>query len=66
MPESDILAVAWRKSSFSASAGNCIKVAIQNNSVFIGDTKNQNREIISVSYSAWRGFIQAIQDGKAN
>jgi hypothetical protein len=54
------LSVIWRKSSFSVN-GDCVEIAIQNESVLIRDTKDRNGGIISVSCSAWRELIQAIQ-----
>jgi hypothetical protein len=56
-------AVVWHKSSFSAN-GDCIEVAIQDDSVLIRDTKNRNGGTISASSSAWQEFIQGIQRNK--
>lgn len=61
----DPSAIMWRKSSFSAT-GNCIEVAVQDESVvLIRDSKNRNGAILSVSSSAWREFIQAVRHNSA-
>jgi Domain of unknown function (DUF397) len=62
MLSADPSALRWRKSSFSES-GNCVEVAILDESVLIRDSKYGNDGILSVSSSAWRVFIQAIQHG---
>jgi hypothetical protein len=56
-------AVVWHKSSFSAN-GDCIEVAIQDDSVLIRDTKNRSGGTVSASSSAWQEFIQGIQSNK--
>lgn len=57
----DSSASRWRKSSFS-EAGNCVEVAAQDKSVLVRDSKcEENGGILSVSSSAWRKFIQALQ-----
>jgi hypothetical protein len=60
MLNADPSVLRWRKSSFSES-GNCVEVAIQDESVLIRDSKYGNERILSVSSSAWREFIQTVQ-----
>lgn len=60
MLSTDPSILRWRKSSFSAS-GNCLEVAIQDESVHIRDSKYGNETTISISYSAWRKFLRTVQ-----
>jgi len=60
MESTDRSRLAWRKSSFSES-GNCVEIAIQEESVLIRDSKDRNGAVLSVSSSAWREFTHAIR-----
>jgi hypothetical protein len=60
MQSADPSALIWRKSSFSESV-NCVEVAIQEELVLIRDSKNRNGGMLSISFSAWREFLQMVR-----
>jgi Domain of unknown function (DUF397) len=56
---------AWRKSSYSASSGNCVEVARTASTVSVRDSKQPGpAPVLGFSYAAWRVFVGAAKDGK--
>jgi hypothetical protein len=57
--------IGWRKSSFSASSGNCVEVAGMTGLVAVRDTKQHGRgPILEFAPAAWREFLADIRSGK--
>ncbi|GAA2440028.1 DUF397 domain-containing protein [Streptomyces macrosporus] len=53
----------WFKSSYSGGGGdNCVEVAVQPETVFIRDSKDTQRQPLSVSPTAWSAFIAHAAD----
>ena len=50
----------WRVSSRSAG-GNCIEVAGRKSVMYVRDTKNRSRGLLSFPATAWEDFIRAVQ-----
>lgn len=51
----------WRKSTYSSDeGGNCVEVAAAPAVVHIRDSKNPDGPILTVSPSAWAGFLSLI------
>ncbi|MGW2784487.1 DUF397 domain-containing protein [Streptomyces populi] len=52
--------LAWRKSSYSASAANCVEVAWASPVVCIRDSKDVTKSPVHVSAQGWERFREAI------
>jgi Domain of unknown function (DUF397) len=56
---------AWRKSSYSASSGNCVEVARTASAVSVRDSKQAGPgPVLGFSHAAWRAFLDAAKYGK--
>jgi hypothetical protein len=59
------MSVAWRKSSYSASSGNCVEVARAASTVRVRDSKQfGSGPVLGFSHAAWRAFTVAAKRGK--
>jgi hypothetical protein len=58
----------WFTSSFSSGSGNgCIEVAfLTDGTVGVRDTKDRTRIALSISSTAWTGFLRATRAGTFN
>jgi hypothetical protein len=61
----DLLRSDWRKSSYTASAGNCVEVASMPHSagIAIRDSKDIHIPATRVSGAAWSTFLTAVTEG---
>jgi hypothetical protein len=50
----------WRTSSFSASSGACVEVAILSETVLVRDSKDRTGPVLRFSLPAWRAFLAAL------
>ncbi|QNP70592.1 DUF397 domain-containing protein [Streptomyces roseirectus] len=51
--------VAWRKSSYSgAEGGECVEVSAGTTAVNVRDSKDTSLPHLSVSRTAWTGFVE--------
>ncbi|MBL3666341.1 DUF397 domain-containing protein [Streptomyces sp. M2CJ-2] len=49
--------LAWFKSSYSGGGGgNCVEVALCPESVFVRDSKDTQRQSLTISFDAWAAF----------
>jgi len=56
---------AWRKSSFSSAAGNCIEVGdLAENGRAVRDSKDPTGPVLAVSRAQWAAFVGAISRGE--
>ena len=63
MPDSNAVALSWRKSSASAS-GDCVEVAALNDYVLLRDSKRKRPHHLTFTYSEWKIFLSAARTGK--
>jgi hypothetical protein len=56
----NLLALGWRKSSFSNS-GNCVEIAGNKTGVLVRDTNNRDGSILSFPFTAWEDFTRTIK-----
>ena len=54
------MAVVWRVSSWSNGTA-CIEVAKSEAAILVRDTKNRERGILTLPFTAWEDFIKTIQ-----
>lgn len=63
----DIIAGAWRKSSYSnAHGGNCVEVAdLPDGGRLVRDTKDEGRgPNLRFTASEWQAFVLGVRDGE--
>lgn len=55
---------AWFRSSYSGSSGdNCIEIAVRAGAVLVRDSKDTQRQALTVSRNAWSAFTVLAADG---
>ncbi|MEU3347975.1 DUF397 domain-containing protein [Streptomyces sp. NPDC006700] len=55
--------LAWFKSSYSGGGGgNCVEVALRPGTVLIRDSKDTDRQALTVSPDAWSAFTTLAAD----
>ena len=62
--EGNLTGAAWRKSSYSGGAGNCVEVAGQPGSVGVRDSKDPDGPALVLTLTAWRAFASRMKSGK--
>ncbi|MCX5412343.1 DUF397 domain-containing protein [Streptomyces sp. NBC_00059] len=56
--------LAWFKSSYSGGGGgNCIEIAVRAGAVLVRDSKDTQRQALTVSCEAWSAFTVLAADG---
>jgi Domain of unknown function (DUF397) len=53
---------AWRKSTYSGSAANCVEVGNAAGLLKVRDTKDRQGQALTVSADGWRRFTTGIKD----
>jgi Domain of unknown function (DUF397) len=65
--ENDLTRAAWRKSSHSGGAGNCVEVAGNlTGAVGVRDSKNPDGQALVFTTPAWRVFADRVKNGRLN
>ena len=60
----DMSRAAWRKSSYSANAGNCVEVAgSPAGTVAVRDTQDRHGSVLVFEGTHWRRFAARVKDG---
>lgn len=54
--------LVWRKSQRSAYSGDCVEIAMQQDTVHMRHSKSPDGPTLSFTATAWRTFIAAIKD----
>ena len=63
MPERP--ALAWHKSRYSQSGGNCVEVAVLDDGRYaVRDSKNPRGGVLIFSPSEWAAFTAGVRDGE--
>jgi hypothetical protein len=63
--EASITRAAWRKSSYSGGAGNCVEVAGNlPGAVGVRDSKDPDGRALVFATPAWRAFADRVKNGK--
>lgn len=56
--------LAWFKSSYSGGGGgNCVEIAVQAEGVSVRDSKDTQRQALTVSLEAWSAFTVLAAEG---
>ncbi|WP_019856035.1 DUF397 domain-containing protein [Actinopolyspora mortivallis] len=53
----------WRKSSRSANNAHCVEVALTSEAVGVRDTKDRQGGILTITPTAWAGFVERLKTG---
>ncbi len=53
----------WRKSTRSASAGECVEIAADGRDVAVRDSKDPDGPVLRFTGDSWRRFIGSVRDG---
>ncbi|MDI2031481.1 DUF397 domain-containing protein [Saccharopolyspora sp. TS4A08] len=61
---SDLSNATWRKSSYSADAGQCVEVAITSTAVGIRDSKNPHAAHLTTAPAQWAAFLTTLKAGR--
>lgn len=57
--------LAWFKSSYSGGGGgNCVEVAVRPETVLVRDSKDTERQPLTVSRDAWSAFTTLAADSQ--
>lgn len=60
----DIAPAAWRKSSYSGGAGNCVEIAGNlPGAVGVRDSKDPAGPALAFTPRAWRAFVAKVKNG---
>lgn len=60
----DLRAASWRKSSYTASNGNCVEIAEGYAGVMpVRDSKNPEGPALVFGIDAWGSFVQGVKAG---
>ncbi|WP_037906515.1 DUF397 domain-containing protein [Actinacidiphila yeochonensis] len=60
MNKADLTTVAWRKSSYSGDAGNCVEIAATGEAVAIRDSKDPQGSALQFTPAAFADFLAAV------
>ncbi|UXY26916.1 DUF397 domain-containing protein [Streptomyces sp. HUAS TT20] len=54
--------LTWFKSSYSSGeGGECVEVAAASGAVYVRDSKDTSRPVLTVESAAWRAFIESVE-----
>lgn len=53
--------LAWRKSSWSGTEGNCVEIALTEETAFIRDSKDRAGGTITMSAAAWSELVNSLE-----
>jgi hypothetical protein len=56
--------LAWRKSSASGGAGECVEVASSESSVLARDSQDRSGTVLEFTSSQWAGFVRRVKGGR--
>jgi Domain of unknown function (DUF397) len=56
--------VAWRKSRYSMSNGNCVEATADQVGIVVRDSANRTGAMLRYSAQAWRAFVAWAKAGK--
>ncbi|MGO8957321.1 MAG: DUF397 domain-containing protein [Streptosporangiaceae bacterium] len=54
--------LSWRVARH-CEAGSCVRIAQQDDMVFVGDTKNPDGPVLAYSLAEWQTFAEGIKRG---
>ncbi|GIH12387.1 DUF397 domain-containing protein [Rugosimonospora africana] len=64
MAAMDLTRAAWHKSSRSSGNGNCVEVAILDDTVAVRDTKDRSGPVLVFTPAEWSAFVAGAKDGE--
>jgi hypothetical protein len=64
MATMDLTRAAWHKSTRSSGNGNCVEVAVVDDSVAVRDTKNREGGMLVFSAAEWSAFLSGAKNGE--
>ena len=64
MASMDLTRAAWHKSTRSSGNGNCVEVAVVDDTVGVRDTKNREGGMLVFSAAEWSVFLSGAKNGE--
>ena len=64
MATMDLTRAAWFKSTRSSGNGNCVEVAVVDDTVAVRDTKNREGGMLVFSAAEWSAFLSGAKNGE--
>ena len=56
--------VAWKKSSFSGAAGDCVEVSLEEDLIFVRDSKNVDGPQLTFNRGEFEAFTNRVKAGE--
>jgi hypothetical protein len=64
MKQADFSGVQFHKSSFSADQEECVEIGMQEVTVYVRDSKDQNGAILVFNSREWDAFLKGVKAGE--
>ncbi|WP_274914045.1 DUF397 domain-containing protein [Streptomyces sp. WZ-12] len=64
MNKVDLHHVEWVKSSYSHGNGECVEVAVLDDTVATRDSKQQSGPVVTTTREGWRAFLDGVVKGE--
>jgi Domain of unknown function (DUF397) len=64
MATMDLTRAAWHKSTRSSGNGNCVEVAVVDDTVGVRDTKNREGGMLVFTAAEWSAFLSGMKSGE--
>lgn len=64
MTDSEQSDITWHKSTASGAAGNCVEVAVVDNSVLVRNFRDPLGSVLSFTCQEWVAFLEGVNNGE--
>lgn len=62
MTDSDQAAITWHKSTASGANGNCVEVAVVDDSILVRNSRGPLGPVLSFTRQEWRAFLRDVNN----
>lgn len=64
MKRNDLMALQWRKSSYSSGTRTCVEIATVARAVAARDSKNPDGGVLLFEQTYWSSFLHGVRTGR--